>query len=57
MPSRGGLEEGGGEEDAPPRSQPQRAIKERQRQENSFVRIHDRRIVVQYNIAFTWTIL
>jgi hypothetical protein len=57
MPSRGGLEEGGDEEDAPPLSQPQRAIKERQRQENSFVRIHDRRIVVQYNIAFTWTIL
>jgi hypothetical protein len=25
-------------------------MKERQRQENSFVRIHERRIVIQYNI-------
>src|SRR5882762_10324945 len=32
-------------------------MKERQRQEDSFVRIHERRIVIQYNIPVTWTIL
>jgi hypothetical protein len=56
-PSRGGLDGEGGEVDARARSYPQRRMKERQRQENSFVRIHERRIVIQYNIPFTWTIL
>jgi hypothetical protein len=32
-------------------------MKERQRQGNSFARIHERRIVIQYNIPVTWTIL
>src|SRR5207247_7357765 len=53
-PSRGGLDDGGGEAGALPRSYPQRRMKERQRQENSFMRIHERCIVIQYNIPFTW---
>ncbi|HEV8329063.1 MAG TPA: hypothetical protein VGQ08_16425 [Nitrospiraceae bacterium] len=32
-------------------------MKERQRQKNSFVRSHEQRIVIQYNIPVTWTIL
>ncbi len=56
-PSCGGLGNGGGAAGTLPRSYPQRRIKEKQRQQNSFVRIHERRIIIQYNIAFTWTIL
>ena len=32
-------------------------MKERQRQENSFATIHERPMIIQYNIGQTWTIL
>jgi hypothetical protein len=52
-PSPAGLDDGDWVAGALLRSYPQRKINERQKQENSFVRIHGQRIVIQYNIPFT----
>src|SRR5688572_5519231 len=52
-----GLDDGVDAASALPYPYPQRRTKEKQRQENSFVRIHERRMIIQYNIGSTCTIL
>jgi hypothetical protein len=57
MLSRGRLTNWDGAAGALPQSYPPRRINERQRQKNSFERIHERRMIIQYNIGPTLEIL
>src|SRR5688572_8659021 len=53
----GELDDGVDAASALPYSYPHRRARRKQRQENSFVRIHERRMIIQYNIGSTCTIL